>query len=605
MPGITESWRVTTREIDESLSATPSAGNIGATVLNAPKGGLEPIYVGQGQDKTIVNLFGTPNASYPQIWEAIEANKSAPIWMSAPSLNAEYGGVFVTKTGTVPFVSGQLSKAINFSAIGWKEEVGTGNDVLVNFTSTVTDFARYVNTSITVELDGVELASFGATDAEPEVITATELTSGTFTRATGVLDITFITAPTAGQVITVKYNADYSTEAYFALFNKNPEADSKAVKITKDDNNWFTINHYLKASNGTYSATEFAPYLVSLIADEKGDDGSNIDIAEVLEDDYYMSPLINTTLVMSTFADDTTNIDFAGGDRGETITATELALGWDYFKNNEKYAVDIFFDATADPSIPTVFDDLRDNQQKYKAYLLPLPNESAMDAITTFQGYSISNRGLYFYWNWAKVLNTYTNGKITTNLIGRVFQKHAAMVDVFNGLAPCWKDAGGHGGQLGGNILELTQFADEPTKKLLDDARINPIGYYATEGYMILSQRTSEKKQVDYSYIGHSRTADYLIANILTYAIPDQICKLNDNFHRIQVKNIADSIVKPLQGEPFNLLRDSLVICDSTNNTDLILSQRKFVLTVKIKVTPTSEIIDFNFVNTAQGTELS
>jgi len=53
------------------------------------------------------------------------------------------------------------------------------------------------------------------------------------------------------------------------------------------------------------------------------------------------------------------------------------------------------------------------------------------------------------------------------------------------------------------------------------------------------------------------------------------------------------------------LLRDFIVICDQTNNTSQILSEKKFILSIKIKFTPFSEVVDMFFINVAQTTEIS
>jgi hypothetical protein len=605
---ITNTWRLTVLENDQSQTARPSIGNIGATVIDAIRGPLEPLLVPRGSEKLIIDIFGRPSVTNWQVWEAIQANKEADIYISAPSLNGKYGGVLVTQTGTEAFISGQTSidsGNIDFAALDIEEPLGTGDGVTANFLLTLGDFDNYVNQSIDIQIDGVSI-NVAATDAEPEVLTTTpDVGSGTYTRATGVLDFTFTSIPTAGQVITANYVVDRSSDVYFILFNGSPETDSRSTKISYDTvTDRFLVNLYQINNEGTYISIEDSPYTVSLTEGSKGDNGANIFIEDVFEDNPYVNVLRNTSLATTVFTDDTSNVDFTGGDRGDAITVTQLTAGWAYFQDENTYPVDIFFDITADAGVPGIFSDLRNIYQEYSAYLLPLPDDDATTSIATKTSYGIDDKGIYYYWNWAIVRNVYTDSRITTNLMGKVFRKHAQMVDTFNAKAPSWKDENGHGGQLGSDIIKFTQKATKTDLQALDTGRINGMIFDNNYGPMIRSQRTSLTLESDYSYIGHSRLADYLISNIISNAIPNQYTKLNDVVHRAQVKSIADAIINPLLASPNNFLREALVVCDTSNNTDAVLARREFVLDVFVKFTPFAETVKFTFINTPQGTSV-
>jgi hypothetical protein len=78
------SWRIGVLENNLSGVAIPQVGNDMATVIRASKGPLEPVYISKGGEKRIINLFGKPSSSYPDVWDIIEANKKASLWISAP-----------------------------------------------------------------------------------------------------------------------------------------------------------------------------------------------------------------------------------------------------------------------------------------------------------------------------------------------------------------------------------------------------------------------------------------------------------------------------------------------------------------------------------------
>ena len=611
--------RIQVNTIDQSRSVVPDVNNIGATVIRASKGGVVPIRIPKGREDLITKIYGYPSSSYPDIWNLIEANKSSSIWVSAPSLNSSYGGVFVTKLGTKPF-PGSISSysSLDFTDIDISKSFFTGNGVTKTFTKTILTVADYSASpytalSLVIKKNGVEVTNYTITDnGATETIDFDELGTGSssYTKATALLSVTFQVAPLVTDIYTIEYKINVASDVYFALFNKNPEVDDKKVKVamitdTLTDK-YFTIDaYYTNPIEDQDIELESSPYTVSLDENKKDGYGKNIYIENIFEDDYYFYPVINTALAVSTFVDDSALVSLVGGDRGDTITGMQLGLGWDYFKNVNKYRVDIFVDFTSEADVLAKFVDLRTTYQKYSAYLFPLSNQNVADTISDNIPITTNNRGIYFYWNFCYVRNTYTNSKILLIPMGRVFQKHAAMVDVYNGLAPSYIDENGHGGLLGSGILQTVYDPSEEDLQDLWDAKINPIVYDYNYGFMITGQYTSLVIESDYSYIGHSRLADYMISNIVSQALPFQITKLNDSFHRQQVKTITELIINPITLPPYNLLREYLIICDETNNSDEVLARKEFILTVKVKFTPFSEWIKLYFINVGQTTTIT
>lgn len=602
---MSDSFRITVKENDQSAVVLPNTGATGATVIKASRGPSKPVYIGKGQKSRILDIFGKPSSTYPGVWEAIEYNNKYPLWLAAPTTGGRYGGVLVKTSGTVALTGNGVESvsAIDFTAFPVIETVGTGDGSTTNFTKTVTDYTDYVNQSIDVYTAG-ESITVTASDAEPEVLTSASLSAGSFTRASGALDITFDTAPAVGEKIEVYYEVDISADTYFALFSRDPEADYMSTMITYDTTTELFSVHLYKKSGTTYSEITGSPFTVSPVEGTLDGFGKNVYAIDLFKDSDYVVPAINADLALSTFYDDSAKTDFAGGSRG-TQSATELQLSWDYFQQKNTYPIDIFFDTTADSSVPDLFNTLRTSYQKYSAYILPLPNSSASTAKSTKSGYSISNRGLYFYWNWFRVKDNYNNSSFWTNLIGRVAGKHGDMHTVYNGLAPAWVDESGYGGQLGGGILEAAYDPDEATLKDLNDNQINPIIFHPQYGVMITSDRTSLTSLSDYSFIPHSRLADWIIKNILEQVLPYQLVKLNDNAHRTRVKTKADTLIGPLVAPPYNLLRDFATKCDEENNDDTVLNLRQFILSVAVKFTPFSEYCILLFTNTDQGTDVT
>lgn len=597
-------WRISTSFMDKSIAIEEQIGSVGASVIRSQKGPTKPIKIYAGQEQRIIHLFGKPSATYPDVWDAIEYNKNYDMWLAAPDKNGKHGGVWITQTGSEALTSGLSSDSITFSAIPIEEDLGTGDNSSTTFTTTVTEYGDYVNQSIDIEVGGTSI-SLTASDAATEVLTSVDATysgSGTYNRSTGEVSFTFDTAPATSADINVTYNIDRSDEIYFALLNSNKEADDLAVKTTYSGGLW-TLTIYRIDDDGNYIQLDDSPYTVSLTAGSKDGFGKSNYILDVFDEHDYIKAVINSDLSYSSFVDDSDSIDMAGGSRGDTVTIAELTTSWNYFQDTVNFAADVFFDCTAVSGVETLFNTLRNTYQKYSIYLLNLGNVTAANAVSTKDALSINNAGLAIYWSWFKIRDIYNNSFFYSACMGRIASKHAAMSDVYNGLAPSWIDENSHGGQLGPGILEQINSATETQLQTMDSNQINPVIKHPSYGYMIVSQKTAQTTLSDYSYIGHIRLRDYLVENIINNALYFQITKLNDTEHRNAVKSKADLILSGPLG--LNLLVEAEAKCDNQNNNADVLNRREFILDVAVKFTTFSEKIKFNFINTDQGTSVS
>jgi len=107
MSGAANSWRLSVNELDRSSTIRGNAGSVGAMVIRAPKGNAKPTYIAKGKEQRILDIFGSPSSSYPDVLEAIEFNKQDAIWISAPyEGTATLGGVLVSDGGTAALSAG-------------------------------------------------------------------------------------------------------------------------------------------------------------------------------------------------------------------------------------------------------------------------------------------------------------------------------------------------------------------------------------------------------------------------------------------------------------------------------------------------------------------
>jgi hypothetical protein len=514
-----QSWRISVREIDRSQTLIPAAGTTGAMVVDARRGPRVPQYISARQEQRITDLFGDPSTTYPDVWEAIEYNRTAPIWVASPFSDSDtYSGVVVTSGGTV------------------------------------------------------QLASDGPLDSE--------LDSFSFS----------------------------SSDEYFALFARSPSSeDNWGAQVTYNtESELFTVVVYYTSDGGT-TWTERETYTVSPIEGKLDGFGRNVYVENILskdDSDFLISKANANADLGNGFTDDASPTLLTGGFR-TAADATSIGDVWDSFQQGRKYDADIFMSPLADSTIVTKFDTLRSSYQKYAYYILPLPmSEDVTTAISTKEGYSVSNAGLAFYWNHGRVRDTYNGGSFWTSLIGRVGTKLAAMEDIYNGGAPAWTDENNHGGQLGSGILELEYDPTEDELQTLDESGINAIVFDPNYGVMISSHRTGQSPNLlsDNSWIAHRRLFDYIIENIVEQVLPFQVVKLNDESHRQRAASQAEALISPVQAE--GLLRDFAVVCDRSNNTDEVLAKRQFILDVFVQVTPYAETVQLRFQNLGQTTSV-
>lgn len=600
------SWRITLREEAAPVISTVSVPTTGAMVIRAPKGNAEPVLVAKGNEGLITRLFGYPSSTYPDVQEAIDYNNDSDIYISAPSdtTDALHGGVLVKTTGSVALTAGVADPStFSFSATPYEYEFGVGNGVLTNFTDTLP--GTYNNLSLSAIKVGSTEITVTVTDAEPEVISGAGISTGDLTRATQVIDVTLSAAPASGDSIVAVYTSDES-DAYFALFSKSPQyADDQATLVTYDTaNNYWKWDLYIDDFRGTAQLVD--SYYGSNQAGAVDQINQPNFMDDKFEDNNYFIAVANTSVAYSSFTDDTSAVDWDGGVRSAVFTSTEYTEGWNYFQQFRNYPSEVFMDVTGDSAIPALFNTLRTSYQQYSKYLIVLPvSEDAATSITTKSGYSIDNRGLYFFSNWQLRKENYTQTSFYSSVMGATGVKYAEIVrQAFGGLAPAWLNENGLGGQLPITTQKSQYDYSETELQNLDTAGINPRVFDPSYGLLITSQKTGQNPAVltDFSYSYASGAADYIIRNVVRQALTPQLVKLNDSNHRTKVKTIADGIVAPVAGR--GILTDYLNKCDSENNTADVLNRKEFVLTTVVQYTPTSETIVYTFKSTPQGTSV-
>jgi hypothetical protein len=621
------SFRIKVLLNNKSFTSGPDiATGQGATVIPAARGPMKPVKINRGETERVRQLF---SADRYEVLEAIAYNNKYPLWISAPASGGANAAVLMTDTGLlpVPIVLGGDPADLDMSGL-WMQFAGGVSDgearaYNLAFPKSlmppppVPGEAPFIPRAMIVVGDEPRDAALTWDDAISGYrVSVPNLGSGTVTGPAGAGSESYIiqwvfdagSVPPKGVKFAARFTTDVTrlSSKVYALFGMRfPCADYAAVSVYKADNEGNLILNLCYKKKGVYYQQSGYPVEFSLARGTVNGSGANIYIEEVLKfDDFIFGiPAPGNQFDWDTWTGGSDGLtDFAGGDRRVPCAGQMLVEGWEQFKEFKKYPADIYFDVTADPLIPAEFSALRASAAPYRRFLYPYPATIRPGEITSPP--NVQNRGLCAFWGSAYIMNPYEpTGNLLSTLMGEVASRYAdARVFSFGGRAVAWGDENQVGGQLNqGRIVNFFYDAKEDEMRQLDKYRINPIVLNELFGPMVASRRTTDTGDTDYSYSDYSMLTDYVIERIINEVLPYQLIKFNDDNHRAVVRAKAELILKPMTQAPNNVIRDYAIKCDSENNGDDVLTRQEFVLTVAIKVTPKSEQICFNFINSAQG----
>ena len=222
-----QSWRIKTKEIDNTEKTTTSTPIIGASVIVSPKGPKNFIKFNRGDVQGVLNTFGYPSAEYPTIQDALDVVSKCTMWLASPYKGGTYGGVFVTPKGTIPFNTGVSEKEISdYSSIEFTDSIGIGDGLTTNFEFTIKNIDFYIGRSLSLSIDGVQHDIEISVEDNIETITDTTASEPilgsncTLNTSNGELTLNFINPIAQGSSISIGYNMNLSS-TLFVLFDKN------------------------------------------------------------------------------------------------------------------------------------------------------------------------------------------------------------------------------------------------------------------------------------------------------------------------------------------------------------------------------------------------
>jgi phage tail sheath protein FI len=137
----------------------------------------------------------------------------------------------------------------------------------------------------------------------------------------------------------------------------------------------------------------------------------------------------------------------------------------------------------------------------------------------------------------------------------------------------------------------------------MDEAQINPLIWDETDGLKIYGDKTLQTTNNDSSFVGTRRLYNYIDDVVQRQVLKLQEFRVNDSNHRLKARTLCNSFLEPIQADGW--IREFVVVCDSSNNSDDVLDRREFIIDIYIKVMPNSQFTLMNLRRVSQSTVIT
>ncbi len=216
------------------------------------------------------------------------------------------------------------------------------------------------------------------------------------------------------------------------------------------------------------------------------------------------------------------------------------------------------------------------------------------------QTYSIINTNYAAaYATWAQVYDNNVSGQVWMPMSGIVAAKYAQTDANF---APWYAPAGFTRGLLD-TVNDVAIYPNQKQRdSLYDQANINPVAFFPSEGFVLYGQKTLQSKPSAFDRVNVRRLFLYLekrVREVVKYFVFEP----NTLFTRTNVLNVINPILEDAKNNEG--VYDYLVICDERNNTPEVIDANELVVDIYLKPVRAAEFILVNFYATRTGQDFS
>ncbi len=291
-----------------------------------------------------------------------------------------------------------------------------------------------------------------------------------------------------------------------------------------------------------------------------------------------------------------------------------LLQGWNLMDDSQYQNVNILFDNSGIAEIKDVHSTLRSGVLQTSTFLSPIKvstteTATAVTDIIAARATAPKTLGGLGYTCNEFLIRDAGGKEYWSAIIGSVALNYALIMTVkLGGAAPMFtNDAQNLGGQLNRAVRKQKYKFLPDHLDSLDAVGVNPIILDNFYGLMLTSQKTAASPAflTDWSFFGHSMAFDLLKSEIKRDILIPQLGKpLSSYYYSLRQAQCEIIVNKRLSG-PTTIWTDAKVLInDPTVNNDETRMQNKFVVKVRVKVTPFTEYVDFILNNVDQKTSI-
>ena len=304
-----------------------------------------------------------------------------------------------------------------------------------------------------------------------------------------------------------------------------------------------------------------------------------------------------------------------GGTDDYAVTAGEIALAYDKFKDTESLDINLVLggpssavadSASAMDTHVTMLTDLVELRKDCVAFVSPYRSATVNVTSNITQADNVidafdlcpSSSYVVFDSGYKYMYDKYNDVFRFVPLNGDT----AGLCAYTDGVADPWFSPAGYNR---GNVRGAIKVSFNPTKAERDRlyrARVNPVVDFPGQGVVLFGDKTALTKPSAFDRINVRRLFLVLEKAIAT-AAKFQLFEFNDEFTRAQFRNLVEPFLRDVQGR--RGITDFSVICDATNNTGEVIDRNEFIGDIFIKPARSINFITLNFIAVRTGVSFS
>ena len=166
---------------------------------------------------------------------------------------------------------------------------------------------------------------------------------------------------------------------------------------------------------------------------------------------------------------------------------------------------------------------------------------------------------------------------------------------------PWFSEAGYNRGQIK-NVVKLSFNPSKSYRDLLYPKGINPVVTFAGEGTILYGDKTLLTKPSAFQHTNVRFLFIYL-EKTLVDAAKYLLFEINDEITRAYAKNLCEPFLDEVMGS--RGIYAYKVVCDTTNNTDLVIDNNKFALDIYVQPARSINFISMKFVAEKTGSSFT